>query len=962
LFGLWGIFFSSEPVAERIERLLGEAAAQGRPYDLLVLDYDTASQIDTLTWLGTERARLGVRTLILGGAAEQSNDVDGLLRVAKPVRESRLYDAIIHTLSQPKTAPKPARAPSLARNLRVLVVEDQRANQEVARGMLQRLGCAVDIVDSGETAVERLASRSYDIVLMDIQMPHMDGYQTTAHIREHEAGGDRRTPIVAMTAHVGPAERQRCLDADMDDYMSKPLSLTRLEAVLQRWCAEFRRRDTGSPARRSTPAPVEVWAEHATDAQAPSLDGSVLADLKQSLGLDGLARLADVFFDDTPVLLEEAQDLLHARTKDAFIDVVHAVKGTALNMGGVRLGELCTRARALAIQEEWDAAHVVLGDIVREYETISALLHHEIQDAWGGARPDVESRASILLADGERALRLALQSVLGSSGYRVTETASGDDVLAVCREDIPDLVLLGTRLSERDELATCEAVRELPGCESIPILMVTDRSDEEDVERLFAAGATDLVTKPLNFALLQKRVERLLSARRVEKQAETLSSRDAITGLPNRAMFLQRLGLLLRGARREAPLSLLLLDLDRFKLVNETLGHDVGDMLIRAVSERIGECLRTDDMLARMGADEFAMLLPGAADEQKVAKVAQSILEGIAKPQTIMGQEVCITGSIGIALHPQDGVNATTLVKHADTAMFRAKETGNSYQFYAASMSVGGAKRLSLERELRRAIEQQEFVLHYQPQVDLAAKRYVGLEALVRWNHPERGMIPPNDFIPVAEETGLIIPIGEWVLGETLRQQKAWLERGHQPMRVAVNLSARQLERDRLLKEVSAALDETGMNPDMLELEITESTMVRRADDVLGLLTKLKDIGVRIAIDDFGTGYTVLSYLKRFPVDTLKVDRSFVRDITSDAADASLIQAIIAIARSLDLEVVAEGVESVEQAIALGEFGCPIMQGWFFGRPVPSTEFESSYLEQQVPPGIGNIAFLKPNR
>jgi diguanylate cyclase (GGDEF)-like protein len=417
---------------------------------------------------------------------------------------------------------------------------------------------------------------------------------------------------------------------------------------------------------------------------------------------------------------------------------------------------------------------------------------------------------------------------------------------------------------------------------------------------------------------------------------------DPLTGLPNRVLFNDRLIMALAHARRNKEmLAVLFFDLDQFKTVNDTLGHAAGDKLLTEVAARLAGCLREKDTIARMGGDEFTMLLPQLSNEEGAVRVARKVLDVLQRPWVINGHEFHITASIGIALYPNDGDNSETLMKHADIAMYRAKDQGrNNYQLFTPAMNDRIQERQAMENSLRHALDRGEFTVFYQPLVHTGTGRFTGMEALVRWLHPERGVVTPDQFIPVAEENGLIVPIGEWVLYSACAQNKAWQEAGWPPIRVTVNISAYQFRQHDLAETVARILKETGLEPGWLELEITESTAMKDVERTVSVLRELSAMGVQIAIDDFGTGYSSLNYLKRFPIHTLKIDRFFVRDIITSPEDAAIVTAIIVLGQNLNLKVIAEGVETEEQMIFLRERRCEEMQGYLFSRPVPAGEFE----------------------
>jgi diguanylate cyclase (GGDEF)-like protein/PAS domain S-box-containing protein len=435
-----------------------------------------------------------------------------------------------------------------------------------------------------------------------------------------------------------------------------------------------------------------------------------------------------------------------------------------------------------------------------------------------------------------------------------------------------------------------------------------------------------------------------------EERIQYLAYHDGLTTLPNRASFSQILNHGINHAHRyNKGMAVLFIDLDRFKNINDTLGHEAGDALLQEVGKRLKHSVRQSDTVARLGGDEFVILLEELSEPGRVATVAGKILSAIIKPFQMLGQEFRVTASIGISIYPEDGQDEQTLMKKADIAMYHAKEEGkNNFQFHSERMDTHSFERLALESSLRRALERNEFQVHYQAKMDFATGQMTGMEALIRWQHPDLGMVSPVQFIPIAEETGLIVPIGKWVLRTACLQNKAWQKEGLPPLSVAVNLSARQFADENLLADVTSILNETGMNAAFLELEITESMIMHNVDKAVQTLTKLKTLGIRLSIDDFGTGYSSLSNLKRFPIDTLKIDRSFIRDLPGDSEDKAITRAIIAMGKSLNMTLVAEGVETQEQAEFLRAHACDQFQGYYFSRPVDKDKF-AELLRSRVP-------------
>jgi len=452
-----------------------------------------------------------------------------------------------------------------------------------------------------------------------------------------------------------------------------------------------------------------------------------------------------------------------------------------------------------------------------------------------------------------------------------------------------------------------------------------------------------------------RRYHRLLKAQEAERLAQEGRIRhqayhDTLTGLPNRASFTEHLDEALRRARRaQRQLALMFVDLDQFKRVNDSLGHEAGDRLLRVIAGRIQGCVRETDLLFRMGGDEFTVILEDVRGPEEVAMVAQRVIEAARDPLQLLHHELSVSVSVGIAMYPRDDAGGGRLVKSADTAMYRAKELGrNRFLFFAPEMNERVESQLVMEAALRRALKNGEFRLHYQPRVSAATGKVTGVEALLRWARPESDLVEPARFIPALEETGLIVPVGAWVLAEACRQAADWQRAGLGPLRVSVNLSSRQFRSDTLAGTVSGALQASGLAAQLLEVELTESLLVENTEQAMEVMGRLKAIGVAISIDDFGTGYSSLGYLKRFPIDSLKIDRAFVRDLATSRKDAAIVEAIAALARSLGLGLVAEGVEEPFQAEFLRTLHCTELQGYLFGRPVPP-EGIAEFLRRRAP-------------
>jgi len=565
----------------------------------------------------------------------------------------------------------------------------------------------------------------------------------------------------------------------------------------------------------------------------------------------------------------------------------------------------------------------------------------------------------ILVADDDSDALAIMSATLEGAGFQVDTAADGADALRQFRTAEYDLVMLDVDMPALNGYEVCAALRREAG-KLLPIVMVTGMDDVQSVDTAYLSGATDFIAKPISWALIGHRVRYLLRGyqlvielKAAEERIRRLAYFDTLTGLPNRAQFRDRLAHTLGIAERDGrQLGLLCIDLDNFKRINDTLGHGMGDELLRLMASRLREALRatdavgratppraTEEDLSRLGGDEFMVLLPDIAGADPARLVAERIVRMITQPMRLGQHEVLVTPSIGIAMYPADGEDHETLVKNADLAMYFSKRTGpGTFTFFDPTMNDGALKRLTVEGRLRKAIANDELSLHFQPQFNLSTGLICGMEALLRWNNPELGAVPPSEFIPVAEETGLIHPIGEWVLRAACAEAKAWRDEGLPVARVAVNVSGLQLSERGFADLVRAVLHETGLPPELLELEITETVVMQNRAWTETVLRDLKTIGVEIAIDDFGTGYSSFARLREFPIDRVKIDRCFVSHVHQNGEDHAIASAIIAMAKTLKLEVVAEGVEDFAQLMILQDEHCTMAQGFLLGRPLPSAE------------------------
>jgi len=932
---------------------LKNASDAGQPYRVVLMDVNLTDEHGMDIASRIAAAGLAPDLLLMdrhgggnmAGAATHAT-------IPKPLRISRVVNALHELLAgrratEPAEQPKPAApgqvptlpAPAL-RQFRVLVAEDNRTNQMVAAGMLAMNNCVCEFASNGREAVEAAKRTRFDMILMDCSMPEMDGYEATAHIRLHEETLGIRTPLVAMTANTQRGDAEKCMAAGMDDYLAKPITLLELRHKLQKWL----------PGHGGMhPAPTETPQErHGDTPQGVPLDRAVFDKLREILGA-ALPHAVSPFLEDSPVYLNELEQAVYANDAETARARAHALKGSSGNLGATELSAQAQRIEELAIARRLDQVPPLLPALRAEYNQVAAFLDAEVNAGGNDSHTPQEDIAQVLVVDDDRSTRSTLRYTLQRDGFQVEEASDGDEALAMLKRFQPDVILMDAVMPNMDGFTACARLQEIPGGSSIPVLMITALQDNSSVERAFAAGASDYIPKPIHYAVLSQRVRRIIEANRAEKRIRHLAYNDILTGLPNRTLFFELLGQGIEQARTNGNLlAVLFMDLDRFKYVNDNLGHDVGDRLLVAVAQRVRHSVRNVDTVARLGGDEFTVVLGELDSPASAASAAHNICRVLSAPFQIDGHDIFVTSSVGIAMYPHDGIDVATLVKHADSAMYRAKKTNTGFQFYEASMEHSISEHVRLESDLRRALEQQQLEVFYQPQATLEDGRVIGMEALVRWRHPVRGMVSPAEFIPLAEETGLIIPLGDWVLRTACAQLKTWMTQGLPQLRVAVNLSVRQLLQKDFTASVETVLADTGLPAHLLELEITESTLMENAQDTLTALHRLRALGVRLSIDDFGTGYSSLSYLKRFPVDIIKIDRSFVRDVPQDADDAAIVTAIIALAHSLRLEVVAEGVETEAQLHFLKARRCDLLQGYHLSPAVPPDQFAALIRQREA--------------
>jgi len=550
--------------------------------------------------------------------------------------------------------------------------------------------------------------------------------------------------------------------------------------------------------------------------------------------------------------------------------------------------------------------------------------------------------------DDARLLREMLK-LTPSMSCKITEIDCIKDALILVRDEEFDIVL--TDLFLPDAVGFDSVKQILAVNNTMPVIVLSGSDNHDLALEVMTLGAQDYLVKGQGDGnLIARAIRYSIERKKIERGFCYMAQYDALTGLANRALFMERLDRsIIRANRNNSQVAIMFIDLDHFKRINDTLGHCAGDALLREVSTRIKQCTREDDTVSRVGGDEFTIILENVKHMNDAVIVANKIIKCISNPILVNDVELYVTPSIGITMYPSDADNIEQLLKHADTAMYRAKEEGrDGFQFYTDGMNQETEERMELEARLRQALHHNEFQLYYQPKIDIQTGEMLGAEALIRWNQRELGMILPDKFIPLAEETGLIISIGEWVVREACRQMQEWLSAGLEPIRVAINLSPRQFNQQDLTDMILDTSMEYSIVPRNIELEITESLLMNDTETSIKILSKLKDWGMHVSIDDFGTGYCSLGYLKSFPIETLKIDRSFVKDITTDPDDAAICSAIIALGHKLRLNVTAEGIETVEQLEFLKQQGCDEAQGYYFSKPLAAADFTNYVVKSKL--------------
>ena len=929
-----------------------EEVANKTPYDFIIIDelrigLKQSALAKTINADKTLYASNVVLTLKNSAdSAEQTALGNEAFYLTKPVRESDL----LTLLSQDNINLHPPKLNDINKeqlshpefvDARILVVEDNRANQLVAKAMLERFKCHISVANNGKEAIDIASRSNFDLIFMDCQMPEMDGYEATYQLRKLEEKSTHTT-IVAMTANKQEGDKEKCLAVGMDDFLSKPLKLEKLATILNKWLN-----------KNSNDISI-VSQEGSNVVNSFVIDEEIYSYLEETLGGD-MKTVLELFIEDTPGFLTQIEYGIKNTDLTVLSSAAHTLKSSAANFGATQLSNACEAMEQACSDNDTDSLLLTYKRIDFESKQVLKAAKFKLNPDQNLKRdsdrnssvmdPDTKK---ILLVDDDRTARFTIKKTLEKQGYLVNEAISGEQALQYCERIQPDLIIVSAIMPGIDGFETCEKITHRFGKNAVPIIMITALDNEASINKAFEVGSSDYISKPINFSLFKHRVERLLSAKHAESQISDLAYKDPLTGLINRNLFSkQTADILAAHERKDKVLALMFLDLNRFKLVNDSYGHEAGDLLLKVVSERLTRSVRTNDIVSRFGGDEFVIALTDIKSTTNIESLARKIQSNLTRPFVFLGKEMHIGTSIGISVSStKQKTNISTLIKNADIAMYKSKENKKPYVFYDQAMEDSVNNRLTIENDLRGAIERNELKVFYQPQFNIATGELIGMEALIRWLHPEKGFIPPDSFIGLSEETGQIHLIGEWVLETACNCLKEWLDLGAQPITVAVNLSAHQLGDDKIVDKITSIVDRTELPRHLLELEITEGSVMNNEEAVIEKLNIFKKMGIKLAIDDFGTGYSSLSYLKRFPINLLKIDRSFVMNSLTDRVDADIIRTIIILAHSMGVDVIAEGIETKEQCDLLENLNCDLVQGYMFGKPMPAEDFEEMFFPQ----------------
>ncbi len=878
----------------------------------------------------------------------------------------------------------------------ILIVDDEVPNRKLLEALLRPEGYLTLTAASGEEALVAVAARAPDLILLDVMMPGVDGYQVASLLKADPATSN--IPIIMVTALIDRKSRMAGLESGVEEFITKPVDRAELWLRVRNL---LRLKEMGNLLRNHSQVLERQVEERTSDLHASELRFRQMAEnITEVFWLRDLANNEILY-------VSPAYEKIWGRTCESlyasprgWVDAIHAedrervlLAARTKQASGEYVEEYRVGRPDGTIRWIHDRAFPVFRN-EREVYRIAGLASDITQRKLAEIRIKRLNRVYAVLSNinmlivrvrnrdelFKGACRIAVQQgefplawlgIVDQTAMKIVPVASAgaDDLFndeirdrmslneaSPAKQDLSVIAVLEKQVIVVNDVETDPRVLDKKaladrGIRSVVILPLLLEEEPVAVLGLYAAEAGYFDEAEINL-LSELAADIAFAIDHINKRErlDYLAYYDALTGLPNRMQFQATLKNTLALAATSGWLvAVLYIDVDRFKNVNDTLGHTIGDELLRQFSNRLVQCVRIRETVGRLGGDEFALMLR-LEDGRKVsaANVATKIRDALRTPFDLNGHEVTVTASVGITVHPDDASDPDALMKYADTAMYRAKQAGrDTFRFFTPQMNTEVMARLDLETALRKAVKNDEFVLYYQPKVQINSGRIVGFEALLRWQRPGRGLVPPNDFVPVLEETGLIVRVGSWVIATACRQISLWMRSPIGPVQISVNVSGRQFTEGDLYGDVTKALADNDIAADLLELELTESSVMTNTESTLASMADLKKRGVHISIDDFGTGYSSLAYLRRFPIDILKIDIAFVRDITTNSDDAAIVLAIIRMAHSLELEVIAEGVETAAQLAYLRRIGCNYIQGSYFSRPMPAPEAEQMLRDEK---------------
>lgn len=872
-------------------------------------------------------------TLDLYGAQSRSDANASGNCLGRPLTQSRLIDYIETLLERlpdftlPIIPDNPRDPAGTAKLYRVLVAEPDAYGRNLASTALSESRCDCVLVGNGAEALQVLETDEFDFIVMALDMPVLDGFEATLRIRDNEARNGSHTPIIALVPE-GQRETEHPLQAfGIDDWIAKPLTPQNAKALVERI--------TQRPAISTGSQPLLFpELEHIPSTPA-AFDLRHYEELKVALG-GALGATYQAFLEDTPIHLAALHNAKSADNHPEVTRLLHVLKGASANVGATGLSAL-----AKDFEQRWKASESIDNDEMQEslrsaFELVEVVIKRMVPDCADSSMQVLRNVGHVLIADDDRVSRMALRGILEKQGYRVTEAQNGAEALTCLDDETPDVVLMDAVMPVLDGFDACARIQGLPASRICPVIMMTALEDEAAVEKAFAAGASDYITKSSGTPVLLTRIKHTVETNETLRQARARSSGDSLTGLLSRPAFYEVVTDEIRASEMTTA-AVLYLDIDRFSSINHEHGHDVGDRLLVEVAQRLKRTIRRNNCIARFSGSDFAIFLRDTLDSATVEAAAEEICKAMAHPFVINHHQIFATISIGIASYPTDADNADMLLKSASTAMSKAKKANAAIQFYQSSMEPGFTEKQQAQQDLRNALENGEMTILYQPIITTASGLIDSVEALVRWNHPQRGLLLARDFIPLAVETGLIVQLGHWVMRNAFKQLYKWRRRGWSKLKLNLNVSSHELLQPGFAAFVHGLAAESGLPTGAVILDVAEVALVDHIDHIGTILEELHDYGIQIAIDDFGIGFTSMSYLKRFPITFIKIDHAFIRDVPRTQEDTGLLRSMLAQANEYGFAVVAEGIERKDQFQFLRLHGCSFVQGNFAG-PVADTD------------------------